>query len=271
MIQILKTDFETRNVHVIGTQKGVGLYNYMTHPSMRVLMQAYKLPGETGPCKNLWECHKGPMPKDLNDALDDPNVMIESFNSAFERYTLQYQLNKTIPPERFIDPQVGGRYLCLPPDLASMCEILDVPPYLAKDERGEDLIELFCAPKYPRKKKGEPQPAPFWHDWNSHPAEWEAFGKYCMRDVDAEEEVLRREEMLGAMPMSDFEREVWCFDQRVNDRGMPVDMEFVNSALWLAEKAKNDALELPERSDGIGERELDHPVIAVGARARLSV
>ena len=242
MIQILKTDFETRNVHVIGTKKGVGLYNYMTHPSMRVLMQAYKLPGETGPCKNLWECHKGPMPKDLNDALDDPNVMIESFNSAFERYTLQYQLNKTIPPERFIDPQVGGRYLCLPPDLASMCEILDVPPYLAKDERGEDLIELFCAPKYPRKKKGEPQPAPFWHDWNSHPAEWEAFGKYCMRDVDAEEEVLRREEMLGAMPMSDFEREVWCFDQRVNDRGMPVDMEFVNSALWLAEKAKEDAL-----------------------------
>lgn len=243
MIQVLKTDFETRGFHDIGGQSGVGLYNYMTHPMTRVLMQAYKLPGDEGPCNRVWCPHENPMHKELDEALSDPNVMIEAFNSAFERYVLWLLLGRKIEPERFIDPQVGGRYLCLPPDLASMCEILDVPAYLAKDERGEDLIDLFCVPHYPRKKKGEPPPQPFFNDWNSHPAEWDIFKHYAMRDVDAEEDVLRREEILGAMPMSEFERDVWCFDQKVNDRGMPVDLEFVDKAFRLAQRAKDDALD----------------------------
>ena len=205
-------------------------------------MQAFKLPGDTGPCNRLWEPFRDPMPKDLSEAIDDPNVFIEAFNSAFERGCLAHKLGRVIPPERFIDPQVAGRYLCLPPDLASQCSVLDVPEHLAKDEAGEDLIDLFCIPHYPRKKKGQPEPQPYFNDWNSHPAEWARFGAYCRRDVDAEEELLRREEMLGAWPMTPFERELWCFDQRVNDRGMPVDMEFVEAALFLAEKAKEDAL-----------------------------
>jgi len=42
--------------------------------------------------------------------------------------------------------------------------------------------------------------------------------------------------------MSDFERKVWVFDQKVNDRGMPVDLVFVDNALALAERAKEEAL-----------------------------
>lgn len=242
MVQILKTDYESRSIVEIGGQNGVGLYNYMIHPSTQILMQGYKLPGDTGPCRRIWCPHEGPIHKDLDEALNDPNVMIEAFNSAFERYVLWLKFGKKIVPERFVDPQVGGRYLCLPPDLESMCSILDVPEYLAKDKRGEELIKLFSTPQYLRKKKGGPEPEPFFNDWNSHPSEWEQFKQYCMRDVDAEEEVLRREEVLGAMPMPPFERELWCFDQRINDRGMPVDLEFVDKAFRLAERAKEDAL-----------------------------
>lgn len=251
MIQILKTDFETRSHVVIGGGTGVGLYNYMNHPTTSVLMQAYKLPGDTGPCRRLWQPHEGPMPKDLNDALDDPDIQIEAFNSAFERYCLQYQLGKKIHPSRFIDPQVAGRYLCLPPDLASMCEILDVPAHLAKDKRGEALIGLFCEPVIEKKSKKNPNPQTYFNDWNSHPAEWAQFGDYCRRDVDAEEELLRREEILQAWPMSDFEREVWIFDQIVNDRGMPVDLEFVEAALWIATEAKRIAREKQDAITGL--------------------
>lgn len=250
-MNVLKTDFETRSHVLIGGSTGVGLFNYMNHPTTSVLMQAYKLPGDTGPCRRLWQPHEGPMPKELEEALDDPNVQIEAFNSAFERYVLQYKLNKKIHPSRFIDPQVAGRYLCLPPDLASMCEILDVPEHFAKDKRGEILIKLFCEPVVEKKSKKNPDPRTYFNDWNSHPAEWAQFGDYCKKDVDAEEELLRREEILQAWPMSDFERRLWIFDQVVNDRGMPVDLEFVESALWIATEAKRISLEKQNAITGL--------------------
>lgn len=250
-MNILKTDFETRSHVVIGGATGVGLFNYMSHPTTSVLMQGYKLPGDTGPCRRLWQPHEGPMHKDLNDALDDPNVFIEAFNSAFERYVLWLQLGKKIHPSRFIDPQVAGRYLCLPPDLEAMCDILEVPAHLAKDKRGVGLIDLFCMPVIERHSKKNPNPRIYFNDWNSHPTEWSQFGAYCMRDVDAEEELLVRETALQAWPMTDFERELWIFDQTVNDRGMPVDPEFVDAALWIGTEAKRIALEKQNAITGL--------------------
>lgn len=250
-MQILKTDYETRSHVVIGGASGVGLYNYMTHPTTSVLMQAYKLPGDTGPCRRLWMPHEGPMHKDLKAALDDPNVLIEAFNSAFERYVLWLLLGMKIHPSRFIDPQVAGRYLCLPPDLEAMCDILEVPAHLAKDKRGAALIDLFCMPVVEKKSKKNPNPRTYFNDWNSHPAEWVQFGAYCMRDVDAEEDLLTREEALQAWPMSDFERDLWIFDQTVNDRGMPVDLEFVEAALWIGTEAKRIALEKQNAITGL--------------------
>jgi DNA polymerase bacteriophage-type len=249
MIKVLKIDFETRGLFEIGGQKGVGLYNYMTHPLTRNLMMGYKLPEET--ITQLWQPHLGPMPKDVHSALLNPSVLIEAFNSAFERYDLQYLLGITIPPERFIDPQVGGRYLTLPADLESVCEILDLPPHLTKDKRGDALIDLFCKPKYPKKKKGEPQGEPYFNDWNSHPVEWAAFEDYCKRDVDSEEEVMRRLEILEAMPMPEFERRLWIFDQTVNDRGVPTDLEFAQKAYKIALRAKADSLESQNKLTGL--------------------
>lgn len=132
-----------------------------------------------------------------------------------------------------------------------MCSILDVPEHFAKDKRGEALISLFCEPVIEKKSKKNPDPRTYFNDWNSHPAEWAQFGAYCMRDVDAEEELLRREEILQAWPMSDFERAIWIFDQIVNDRGMPVDLEFVECALWIATEAKRIAREKQDAITGL--------------------
>ena len=249
MQKILKLDFETRGVHDIGGQSGVGLWNYFNHPLTRVLMMAYKLPGETK--TKLWQPHLGPMPEEVRAALLDPEVFLEAFNSTFERYCLRFLCGIELPPERFIDPQVGARYLALPADLGSVCEILDVPAHLAKDKRGKDLIDLFCTPKYPRKKKGEPQGEPYFNDWNSHPAEWEAFCEYAKRDVDAEEEVYRRLEILGAAPLPPQERKLWELDQRINDRGILVDVDLVTKALKLAERSKKESLTAQNELTGL--------------------
>lgn len=249
MQQILKMDYETRGVVEIGGSTGVGLYNYANHSLTSALFLGYKLPEAKE--VDLWRILQGEsIPEKLLAAFHDPNVLIESFNSAFERYITQYKIGITLPPERFIDPQIGARSLALPADLDSVCRILDVPKWLAKDDRGEDLIKLFSVPHKKKKKKGE-EAEIYFNDWNSHPAEWTEFEEYCKRDVLAEEEVYRREEMLGVMPQSDFERKLWIFDQKVNDRGMPVDLDFVQKAYKLAKRAKEEALKSQNELTGL--------------------
>lgn len=249
MMKILIIDFETRSHVVIGGSDGVGLYNYMTHPTTGVLMMGYRittdkaiLAGQTTERK-IWLPHLGPMPQEVEDAFNDEQCSILAFNSAFERYVLQYCLRRTIQPKRFLDPQVGSRYLAGPPDLDTLCMVLQIPAHLAKDKRGEALIKLFCEPVIPRKKCNLPSEPPYYNDWNSHPKEWIEFQEYCMRDVEAEEEAYRRLVILQALPMTPFERELWIFDQTVNDRGMPVDIEFVDKLYALATREKEQSLE----------------------------
>lgn len=254
-MNIIKLDFESRSTVPLGGKESVGLYNYWNHPTTEILMLGYKLPGADK--VELWLPYGNqvPMPEELFRGIrktqdPDSNWFLEAFNSAFERYGLQYKVGLTVPASKFLDPQVGARYLSLPADLETVGDALDLPPNLAKDKRGEDLIKLFCEPHTTRKKKGEVQTT-YFNDWNTHPKEWEEFCEYCKRDVIAEEEVYRRCEILQALPLPPFERKLWVFDQKVNDRGIPVDVEFVEKALRLAIRAKSDALKKQNAITGL--------------------
>lgn len=248
MSNVLRIDFESRSRMPLSGKQSVGVYNYANHESTEILMLGYKLPDAKG--VDLWQPRLEPMPKELVEALNDPNVMISAFNSTFERYLLKFKLGMDIPISRFIDPQASARYLSLPADLDSVSEILGLPKELAKDKRGEALIKLFCEPHKKRKKRGQ-EAEEYWNDWTTHPKEWEEFCEYCKQDIRAEEEVSRREQMLGALPLPPLERRIWEFDQRVNDRGVPVDVEFVIKALKLAERSKKEALDSQNKITGL--------------------
>jgi DNA polymerase bacteriophage-type len=237
-VKILEADFETFGTVELRGADSVGIYNYCSHPDTRILMLGYKLPNESE--RRLWQPHLGPMPENLREALLDPNVRILSYNSAFERYIFQFKCGIAIPASRFVDPQVYSRYLSMPGKLETDCEILDLPPELTKDARGEELINLFCMPHVIKKKKDVPEHTVV-YDWITHPKEWEEFGKYCLQDLVAEAELLRRQQILGAHPLPSFEQRLWEFDQRVNDRGIPVHKKFVEKALKLAIRAKQEA------------------------------
>jgi DNA polymerase bacteriophage-type len=247
-MKILWIDFETCSAAELGGKDSVGLYNYVRHPSTKVLMMAYKLPGSE--IVELWQPHLNPMPDSVLTCIKNQNVILGAFNSAFERYLLQYKLGLALPASRFVDPQVGACYLSLPRDLDSCCSILGLPAHLAKDKRGEELIKLFSVPQMTRKKKGEEQ-CTYFNDWDTHPKEWEVFGEYCKGDLRAEEEVMRRLTILDAWPMPPFERKLWIFDQAVNDRGMPVDRDFVEKAYRLALRSKQEALEAQNAITGL--------------------
>jgi DNA polymerase bacteriophage-type len=233
-------DFETRSMVEISGQQGVGLYNYANHPSTEVLMLGWAVDnGEV----ELWEPHRDPMPEYLRQLLSDPAVTIVAFNTAFERYILQFKLGITIPVERFQDPQASARYLSLPASLDDVGMVLGLPAELQKDKRGDQLITLFSRPKKRTKKEIKlGLPEVYFNDWNSHPVEWNEFCNYCKQDVRAEREVQRRETLLGVFPLPDLERRIWLLDQRINDRGMPVDRDFVQKAFNIADRNKQEKL-----------------------------
>src|ERR1700694_3022740 len=247
-MRVLEADFETFGTVVLRGQESVGIYNYCSHQDTRVLMLGYKLPND--PNRKLWEPALGPMSSELRAALLDPDVFILAYNSAFERYIFQFKCGITIPASRFIDPQVSSRYLSMPGKLEMDCKILDMPPELAKDARGEELIDLFCMPHVIKKKKDKPEHTVV-YDWTPHPTEWEEFGRYCLQDLVAEAELLRRQEILQAYPLPPFERKLWEFDQKVNDRGWPVDVDFVRKAYKLAVRSKQEALDRQNKITGL--------------------
>jgi DNA polymerase len=247
-MKVLRLDFETRSELILGGQESVGLYNYATHPSTQVLMLAYKMPRSK--TVEIWFPHLGSMSVELRSAILDPSVTISAFNCAFERYILKYKCGLEVHPSRFSDPQIGARYLSLPASLEEVGEILGLPENLMKDKRGSALIKLFCEPKWTRKKKGV-EPVMYFNDWNSHPAEFEEFANYCKQDIVSEEEVERREIILDALPLPPFEQRLWIFDQIVNDRGMPVNVDFVRKAHKLGVRAKEEAIAAQDKITGL--------------------
>jgi DNA polymerase bacteriophage-type len=241
----LHGDFESRSTV---SPSDVGLHNYIFHPKTEPLFFWYKIGEGDYKCWRIWEDQS--MPDDLQDAIHDPKIAIVAFNSAFERYMF-LKLHHEIPTNRFIDPQVGGRYLSLPFSLEVQGDVMGLPANLAKDKRGEELIKLFCEKVVMKATKKNPVAREYYNDWNSHPKEWQEFLEYGKQDVVAEGELLRRMRILGALPLPEFEQRLWLFDQKVNDRGMPVDVDFVRKMYALALRAKKEAKENFEAMTGV--------------------
>jgi len=245
-------DFETAS-EVELTE--VGLYNYATHHTTRVLVFSYAFVNSLSdkPIVKRWEPRfntrmPASVPVDLYDALANPAITIIAFNSAFERYIFQYVLGIIIPAERFQDPQASARYLSLPGNLEDVGMVLGLPWEMRKDERGKEMLDLFSFPKKRKKKEGG---GIYFNDWNSHPKEWEVLGDYCDQDVRAELEVARREFLLGAFPLPERERAIWLFDQKVNDRGMPTDRVFVQKAFTIADRNKREKQDEQNKVTGL--------------------
>lgn len=243
----LYIDFETRSEVELGGPTGVGIYIYATHASTRALMLGWALDdGDVQMWFSMWE----EMPTKLRELLADPEVDIVAFNSAFERYIFMYVLGVTIPAHRFQDPQASARYLSLPANLDEVSDILGLPRDFAKSKEGKELIKVFCKPTAMKKKKGQERTY-FWRDHTTDMPLWEKFCVYCGQDVVAEREVLRRLELLGVAPLPPRERAIWIMDQTINDRGIPVDLEFVQKAYKLASIAKAKAIEIQNELTGL--------------------
>ena len=232
LLHKIHIDLETLS-RVIG--KKVGQDNYAHHPSTQILMAAYAFDDDP---VQMWDPDLAPMPADLAAALIDPDYIKYAWFVGFEFSVLSTKLGLPLKIDQWRDPMAHARYLGFPGDLAGAGDALGISTEYMKSKAGKNLIKLFSYPtraKKPTKKNPAGVPSTF-NDWQSHPVEWDQFAKYCEQDVVAERAIEHALDELCPFPES--EQKIWLLDQKINDRGIPIDLDFAGKALTLVENER---------------------------------
>lgn len=175
----------------------------------------------------VWDCTQGHADwRERLQALIDDAERVVIHNSAFDRTVLRHQ-GVNIPIEKIEDTMVVALAHSLPASLGMLCDVLGVPVDIAKDKSGKKLIQLFTKP-CPKNWKVRRATA------ETHPDEWTNFVEYARLDVDAMRNVC------GRLPRWNYTRGecyLWQLDQRINDRGIAVDVDLAKAAVRAFRRA----------------------------------
>jgi DNA polymerase bacteriophage-type len=192
-------------------------------------------------------------------------------NAQFDRTVLRRAMPHLCPPlEKWRDTMVQAMAHSLPGKLAEISDVvLRLPADKAKDKAGKALIQLFCRPikfshtrtaadfpgetlkarKAALKEWAEAEQAkwPGRATRETHPAKWREFLIYAGMDIEAMREAHKR------MPMWNYrgaELALWHLDQRINDRGVYIDLELAECTVNAVERAQEGLREDAQRATG---------------------
>jgi len=222
-IKEIHLDIETFSSVDLGKS---GVYRYATSPDFEVLLLGYSVDGGA---VNVIDLANGEnLPEELIEALRGNSVIKYAHNSAFERVCLSRFLE--MPVGSYLDPKswrctmVWSAYMGLPLSLLGVGAVLGLEKQ--KLAEGKDLIRYFCMPCSPTKaNSGRVRNLPE-HDVEK----WSRFKAYNIRDVEAEMQIAAR---LKKFPVPDYVWEEYWLNENINDRGVLVDMDFVNKAITI--------------------------------------
>ena len=197
-----------------------GVHRYAASEQFEILLFAYSLNDEPTQIIDLASGEK--IPDKIMEYLTDDSVIKTAYNAAFERNCINRFFGLSLKPEGWRCTLVQASMLSLPLSLEGVGEALNLDK--KKMSEGKDLIRYFCMPCKPTKANGRrtrnlPSDAP---------EKWELFKTYCIRDVDVEKQIRNK---LTKFPIPDREQELYCMDQRINDRGIMVDQELIGHAV----------------------------------------
>ena len=207
-----------------------GVYRYAEDDSFEILLVA--ISADNGSV-TVYDLTKEDLPKDIIDAIVSDNVIKWAYNANFERVCFSNWLKKHHPElltEDFLSPatwrcsMVWAAYMGLPLSLEGVGSVLGLDKQ--KLTSGKDLIRYFCLPCSPTKVNGgRTRNLP-----HQAPDKWTDFIRYNKRDVEVE---LAIKDKLKKFPVPDLIWQEYCQDQIINDRGIKIDMEFVQSAIKI--------------------------------------
>lgn len=194
-------DFETRSR--VDLSK-LGLDKYSRDPSTEVICMAYSFGGSE---PDLWIPSESAAPS----WLFDETTKFAAWNAAFEVNILRNVLKVPVQWEQFTDTMAVAASNNIPQSLAEAAQALRVTEQ--KDATGERLIQKLSKPQ----RNGE-----FCYD----PILLAQMYEYCKQDVRTEMAVARK---LRNMSLS--EQRVWVMTQKINDRGVPVEVGELQNAI----------------------------------------
>lgn len=206
-------DFETFSELDV---RDVGAWRYAEHESTEVLCLSYGPPGQK---KKIW-IPGMPFPQEVVDHVV-AGYPIEAHNCQFERAVWFHQLSVKLgipSPKCWIDTLASCAYRGLPLGLDDVGEVLDLP--IKKSKEGKGLLQKLSKPRKPTKKDPSTR--------NRDPELLSKLYDYCMQDGEAEDKL---GETIGDLPRPEYN--VWVMDQRINRRGVRVDLEAVLAALHI--------------------------------------
>ena len=239
-------DYETRSAAPL---EKCGAIVYAEHPSTSIFCLGYQINnGEP----ELWIPERGPMPQDLWEAFKW-GVLI-AHNAAFERAITKYTLTRYdcltgyqkqmlwgLQPNRWKCLAAKAAMSALPRKLEGAAEAMGL--LTQKDTVGNRLIKKYSKPRKPSKKN----PSLWWSDKK----DLRRIYQYCLTDVKAEAELNR------ALPdLTPFEQSVWELDQKINDRGVLIDIPAVKTVLSLVDEEMNN---ITKRVQKLSQGEIESP------------
>ena len=164
---------------------------------------------------------------DLLALLKDPEYEVVIHNSAFDRTVMRHS-GIDLPVDRVFDTMVCAMAHSLPGSLGTLCSILGVAVDKSKDKEGRAWISLFCKPQ-PKGRKLRRATK------ETHPIEWQRFRDYGGRDIEAMREIYKK---LPRWNYRGAERELWMLDQKINERGVLMDLDLAHAAIRASDRAQ---------------------------------
>ena len=218
MAKDLYIDIETYSSVDIKT---CGAYKYIESPDFEILIIGYAL--DEGPVNIIDLVQGDELPEEFEEALFDENCKKHAHNAVFERLSFR-RVGFDIPVEQWYCTAVKAAYCGLPFSLDEVSKKLDLKD--KKLDTGKALIKYFSCPCKPTKINGMRTRNYPWHA----PEKWDMYKEYNMYDVLAEREIHHR---LEKYEIPEFERNLYVLDQNINDRGILVDKELAESAIFV--------------------------------------
>lgn len=145
-------------------------------------------------------------------------------------------------PEQVVDTMALGLVYAFPASLDKMSEAMRLE--YRKDKEGHAAMLRLCKPQKKRRPRGYTGPDEFY--WLDSQELRDRQLRYCMADVEAEHAIYK-----ALPPMTAEQRAQWLMDQRINDRGVAIDVDAIRIAEpVIAEEIKRIGARLAEITGG---------------------
>lgn len=251
---IMFLDTETRSPRDLPK---CGPYRYSEPPDpgdedrFELLLLCYLWRDHAGDTAVEWSPLEGPAPDGCVEALTDPTVLKVAHNAEFDRVVLSRLVHPGtvgvfLDPDQWYDSRAAAAEVALPGHLDDLAHALGVR---GKIDEGKDLIRFFnrrdirdrlvealsvghdeltsrreACYENGRLKRGLRTERDGYDRMLDVLDRWGRYKRYCAQDVKALADVCDR------LPyMQQAEIDLWHADQRINDRGVRIDMDLVDA------------------------------------------